>query len=50
MSGERSHAQWDVPEWALTKARKTVTIVGTGHLMMLEQPTRFIETLEEILS
>jgi pimeloyl-ACP methyl ester carboxylesterase len=50
LSGERSYTQWDVPEWALTKARKTVTIAGTGHLMMLEQPSHFIETLEDILS
>jgi len=39
-----------VPEWALKKSKQTVTIAGTGHLMMLEQPTRFIETLEDILS
>lgn len=50
VAGERSHAQWDVPAWALTKSKQTVTIAGTGHLMMLEQPTRFIETLEDILS
>lgn len=50
LSGERSHTQWDVPAWALTKATKTVTIVGTGHLMMLEQPKHFVETLEDILS
>ena len=50
LSGERSHSQWDVPDWALTKAKKATTIKGTGHFLMLEQPTCFLETLDDILS
>ena len=50
MAGERSRGGWDVPEWAVRRARDAVFMPGVGHLMMLEQPERFAETLDGLLT
>ncbi len=50
MAGERSRGGWDVPEWAVRRARDAVFMPGVGHLMMLEQPERFTKTLDGLLT
>jgi pimeloyl-ACP methyl ester carboxylesterase len=49
VAGERSRGGWDVPDWALAAAALTV-IPDTGHLMMLERPQSFAETIARLLA
>jgi pimeloyl-ACP methyl ester carboxylesterase len=48
LSGERSHSGWDVPEWAHRHATSE-TILPGGHLMMVEDPARFVTAIAERL-
>ncbi|NYE93905.1 pimeloyl-ACP methyl ester carboxylesterase [Psychromicrobium silvestre] len=41
VAGERSRADWDVPAWALQRAKSYAEIADTGHLLMLEAPEEF---------
>ncbi|MDY1547701.1 alpha/beta fold hydrolase [Luteibacter sahnii] len=41
LAGAHSRAGWSVPDWLAQKATTHTVIPGTGHLMMLEQPTLF---------
>jgi len=49
LAGERSRAEWDVPTWASLEAAAQATLPGTGHMLMLEQPERFMRALFDML-
>jgi len=39
-----------MPSWALREAAAQATLPGTGHMLMLEQPERFMRALFDMLS
>jgi pimeloyl-ACP methyl ester carboxylesterase len=41
LGGELSASGWDIPEWVLVQARKSVVQPKAGHMMMLEDPAAF---------
>lgn len=45
VAGARSRNGWSVPDWLAAQVRSDASIAGTGHLMMLEDPELFAETL-----
>lgn len=45
VAGERSRDDWHVPEWAVREAATFDVVTGAGHMLMLEHPSRFAETL-----
>lgn len=47
VSGARSHAGWDVPDWLRTRAHRETIIPETGHMMMLEAPQEFAAAILE---
>ncbi len=49
LSGQRSAAAWDVPEFVRAAARSYTEIPSTGHMMMLEDPDAFCRTIDHIL-
>lgn len=49
LAGERSHAGWNVPGWALEGAASVAYLPG-GHLMMVEEPDRFVSALVSCLN
>ena len=49
VAGERSRPAWDVPAWAHEAAAAEVVLPGCGHLMMLEAPQAFVDTLIALL-
>jgi lipase len=49
VAGERSRVGWDVPPWAEHAAASLTQLAGCGHLMMIEDTTRFAETLRGLL-
>lgn len=49
IAGARSHAGWDVPDWARRVAASQSLIPNTGHLMMLEAPGAFAQALKQAL-
>ena len=46
---ERSRPDWDVPAWVEQQASSMTTIKGRGHLMMLESPEEFADTILRVL-
>lgn len=50
VSGERSRAAWDVPEWALRQAASNHLIPGVGHMMMLEDTDGFGQLVARIVA
>lgn len=44
VAGENSRSSWNVPAWALQSA-SSLTVLPGGHLMMLEDPERFVAEL-----
>ena len=50
LSGERSHAGWHVPDWALEKSAGSQTLDRCGHLMMIENPPAFSAAISGFLS
>jgi lipase len=50
IAGERSSADWHVPEWARNAAATDTVIPSVGHMMMLEDPHRFCAALAAVLS
>jgi pimeloyl-ACP methyl ester carboxylesterase len=44
VGGNRSFSGWSVPSWALDQADSVVRLPG-GHLMMVEDPDRFVSAL-----
>lgn len=49
VAGERSRPGWNVPAWALTAAATYTEIPQTGHMVMLEAPEAFGNTLVELV-
>lgn len=45
LAGEKSAAGWDVPDWARAAARQYVAQPDAGHMLMLENPAVFCETI-----
>ena len=45
IAGSRSAKGWDTPEWAARFCSTRINIAGTGHLMMLEDPTTFAKAV-----
>jgi pimeloyl-ACP methyl ester carboxylesterase len=41
LGGELSAAGWDIPEWVLALACKSLVQPKAGHMMMLEDPAAF---------
>ncbi len=49
IAGERSAADWDVPDFVRLAARSYAEQPGAGHLMMLEDPGAFCQIVNEIM-
>lgn len=49
LSGERSHAGWNVPDWAWRACAGRQVLDGCGHLMMLERPEAFVAAVRRCL-
>ncbi|WP_409314949.1 alpha/beta fold hydrolase [Pseudomonas putida] len=49
LAGERSRAEWDVPDWAIAQSAGMTIMREVGHLMMLEQPQAFAQEIAQIL-
>jgi pimeloyl-ACP methyl ester carboxylesterase len=49
IAGARSHAAWDVPDWARSAAASQSLVPNSGHLMMLENPGAFAATVQRAL-
>lgn len=49
IAGETSAANWDVPEFVKRAAASDATVEDAGHMMMLEAPAAFCETVERIV-
>ena len=49
VAGERSRPDWDVPAWVEKQASSMTTIQNRGHLMMLESPEEFANTILRVL-
>lgn len=49
VAGERSIAGWDIPVWARSAAASVTVIPSVGHMMMLESPESFAQTIGDIL-
>lgn len=47
IAGERSKDGWNVPEWAFESAA-SITYLPGGHLMMVENPERFVAVLADL--
>ncbi|WP_020592496.1 alpha/beta fold hydrolase [Kiloniella laminariae] len=45
IAGENSASGWDVPEWVREMATEDIVIPGTGHLMMLQEPEIFAQSV-----
>lgn len=50
VAGERSRDGWNVPTWANSATRGISVIPHAGHLMMVEDPRRFAETISLLLA
>ena len=49
VAGERSAADWDVPDFVRRAARSYTEQPGAGHLMMLEDPDAFCQIVNKIM-
>jgi hypothetical protein len=49
VTGTRSRAGWDVPEWAFDAAATYQAIPDCGHMVMLEQPHRLATLLATLV-
>ncbi|HMB93683.1 MAG TPA: alpha/beta hydrolase, partial [Rhodothermales bacterium] len=49
IAGERSRQDWDIQDWALQEATSLTVIPNTGHLMMLENPSKFAVVVRNLL-
>ncbi|MCJ2877571.1 alpha/beta hydrolase [Rhizobium pusense] len=49
IAGERSASGWDVPAWAREQAKSMTVVPGTGHMMMIEDPSAFSKVISEEL-
>lgn len=48
-AGERSRADWHVPQWVLERAASITIQLGVGHVMMLEEPGEFMRLVEKCI-
>jgi pimeloyl-ACP methyl ester carboxylesterase len=49
LGGELSAAGWDIPEWVLALACKSLVQPKAGHMMMLEDPAAFCGIVDRIV-
>ncbi len=49
VAGERSAADWDIPDFVRQTARSYTEQPGAGHLMMLEDPDAFCQVVSGIM-
>lgn len=49
LSGERSHAGWNVPGWAWAQCEGQARLAGCGHLMAAERPEDFAAAVRDFL-
>jgi pimeloyl-ACP methyl ester carboxylesterase len=49
LGGELSAAGWDIPEWVLALACKSLVQPKAGHMMMLEDPAAFCGIVDSIV-
>jgi pimeloyl-ACP methyl ester carboxylesterase len=49
LGGELSAAGWDIPEWVLALACKSLVQPKAGHMMMLEDPAAFCNIVGDIV-
>jgi pimeloyl-ACP methyl ester carboxylesterase len=49
LGGELSAAGWDIPEWVLALACRSLVQPKAGHMMMLEDPAAFSGIVDEIV-
>jgi pimeloyl-ACP methyl ester carboxylesterase len=49
LGGELSAAGWDVPEWVLALACKSLVQPKAGHMMMLEDPAAFCGIVDAVV-
>jgi pimeloyl-ACP methyl ester carboxylesterase len=49
LGGELSGAGWDIPEWVLALACRSLVQPKAGHMMMLEDPAAFCGIVDEIV-
>jgi pimeloyl-ACP methyl ester carboxylesterase len=49
LGGELSAAGWDIPEWVLALACKSLVQPKAGHMMMLEDPAAFCGMVDAIV-
>lgn len=49
VAGERSRSGWAVPAWAMASAASETLLTG-GHLMMVENPQTFAQTIVGLIS
>lgn len=45
IAGERSRAEWHVPNWVMAAAARDCDLPGCGHLLMLEDPNGFADAV-----
>ena len=45
IAGERSVDGWDAPDWAIEMCSNQVVMSGLGHMMMVEAPDQFADTI-----
>lgn len=50
IAGERSSRAWHVPAWAREACASSTVVPGVGHMMMLEQPAVFGQSLRAAIS
>jgi pimeloyl-ACP methyl ester carboxylesterase len=49
VAGEHSRSAWNVPDWALSRARSYTEMPGVGHLMTIERPEAFGDVVSGLL-
>jgi lipase len=49
VAGEHSRSAWNVPDWALSRARSYTEMPGVGHLMTIERPEAFGDLVAGLL-
>jgi len=50
LAGERTRQDWNVPDWAVECCAGMKVMPGCGHLMMVERPQEFAETIAALLA
>lgn len=50
LAGERTRNEWNLPGWALARCAGMKVMSGCGHLMMIESPKEFADSVAAFLS